>query len=80
MRQAPTSMPTTNQIRGLLKRSTFGAPHVCTLSWMKYFHHAGRAFNVRSLAEIVQQDELLTGRILGSVGYLLLWPIHPSEI
>lgn len=65
MRQAPTSnADNKNQIRGLLKRTTFEAPRMHSIVDEIFFTTLGGAFNVRNLAEIVQQDELLTGSIL----------------
>ena len=65
MRQAPTSnADNKNQIRGLLKRSTFEAPRMNSIVDEIFFTTLGGAFNVRTLAEIVQQDDLLTGSIL----------------
>ena len=65
MRQAPTSnADNKNQIRGLLKRSTFEAPRMHSIVDEIFFTTLGGAFNVRNLAEIVQHDDLLTGSIL----------------
>ena len=65
MKQAPTSNAgKESQIRGLLKRSTFEAPSFHPLVDEIFFTTLGGAFNVRTLAENVQQDEILTGAIL----------------
>jgi HD-like signal output (HDOD) protein len=65
MKQAPTSnSDKKNQIRGLLKRSTFEAPPIHQIVDEIFFTTLGGAFNVRTLADRIQQDELLTGAIL----------------
>ena len=65
MKQAPTSNSEKHsQIRGLLKRSTFEAPSLHSIVDEVFFTTLGGAFNVRALAERIQQDEILTGAIL----------------
>ena len=82
MRQAPTSnAENKNQICGLLKRSTFEAPRMHPVVDEIFFTTLGGAFNVRGLAEVVQQDELLTGSILEKfVDYPITLEIHQSVI
>ena len=65
MKQAPTSNSEKNhQVRGLLKRSTFEAPALHAIVDEVFFTTLGGAFNVRALAERLQQDELLAAAIL----------------
>jgi len=65
MKQAPTSNSDDKaQVRGLLKRSTFEAPAMHQIVDEVFFTTLGGAFNVRNLAERVQQDDELTGKIL----------------
>lgn len=65
MKQTPTSTAgKKNQIRGLLRRSTFEAPLFHPIVDEVFYTTLGGAFNVRSLAERIQDDEILTGGIL----------------